>query len=159
MLVLGRHRDEIVMIGDDIEVKVTDIRGDKVRLGITAPLNVPVHRKEIYEAIMKDKEKGLTPRTRLSEPKTFEISPGINYNLPPGIRNALIIKDKDSYQALVPQTNCFRLDSLNEQGGIVSSSFMTTEQYADYVSKLAAEQNDNARNKKETSKLVLYLRR
>jgi carbon storage regulator len=54
MLVLSRHRDETVMIGDDIELTVVDIRGDKVRLGIKAPDRVPVHRKEIYEAIRRE---------------------------------------------------------------------------------------------------------
>ena len=54
MLVLSRHRDETIMIGDDIEITVVDIRGDKVRLGITAPRNVQVHRKEVYEAIKKE---------------------------------------------------------------------------------------------------------
>lgn len=51
MLVLSRQRDETIMIGDDIEITVVDIRGDKVRLGINAPRTVQVHRKEVYEAI------------------------------------------------------------------------------------------------------------
>jgi len=42
------------MIGDDIEITVVDIRGDKVRLGISAPSSVPVHRKEVYEAIKRE---------------------------------------------------------------------------------------------------------
>lgn len=54
MLVLSRQRDETIMIGDDIEITVVDIRGDKVRLGITAPSSVPVHRKEVYEAIKRE---------------------------------------------------------------------------------------------------------
>lgn len=54
MLVLSRHRDESIMIGDDIVITVVDIRGDKVRLGIQAPTNVPVHREEIYEAIKRE---------------------------------------------------------------------------------------------------------
>jgi cytosine/creatinine deaminase len=51
MLVLTRTRDETIMIGDDIEVTVVDIRGDKVRLGINAPKRIAVHRKEIYDQI------------------------------------------------------------------------------------------------------------
>lgn len=51
MLVLSRHRDESIMIGDDVVVTIVDIRGDKVRLGIEAPSDVPVHRQEVYEAI------------------------------------------------------------------------------------------------------------
>ncbi|RMH23652.1 MAG: carbon storage regulator, partial [Planctomycetota bacterium] len=51
MLVLSRQRDETIMIGDDIEITVVDIRGDKIRLGISAPPRIAVHRKEVYEAI------------------------------------------------------------------------------------------------------------
>ena len=57
MLVLSRLRDESVMIGDDVEVKVVDIRGDKVRLGVEAPKEVPVHRNEVYEAIRRNQQK------------------------------------------------------------------------------------------------------
>lgn len=56
MLVLSRQRDETIMIGDDIEVTVVDIRGDKVRLGITAPSSIPVHREEVWEAIRREKK-------------------------------------------------------------------------------------------------------
>ena len=63
MLVLMRQRDESIMIGDDVEIIIVDVRGDKVRLGITAPKCIPVHRREIYAAIQrekksKDKEQG-----------------------------------------------------------------------------------------------------
>ncbi|CAA9412959.1 MAG: Carbon storage regulator [uncultured Phycisphaerae bacterium] len=54
MLVLSRQRDETIMIGDDVEVTVVDIRGDKVRLGITAPREISVHRKEVYDAIRRE---------------------------------------------------------------------------------------------------------
>ena len=54
MLVLSRKRDERIMIGDEISLLVVDIRGDKVRLGIEAPSDVPVHRKEVYEAIQRE---------------------------------------------------------------------------------------------------------
>ena len=54
MLVLSRQRDESIMIGDDIVITVVDIRGDKVRLGIQAPTEIPVHREEVYEAILKE---------------------------------------------------------------------------------------------------------
>ena len=58
MLVLSRQRDESIMIGDDIEITIVDVRGEKVRLGITAPSHVPVHRKEVYEAIKREKLQG-----------------------------------------------------------------------------------------------------
>ncbi|MCE9590140.1 MAG: carbon storage regulator CsrA [Planctomycetes bacterium] len=54
MLVLSRQRDETIMIGDEIEITIVDIRGDKVRLGISAPRTVQVHRKEVYEAIQRE---------------------------------------------------------------------------------------------------------
>lgn len=54
MLVLSRQRDETIMIGDEIEISVVDIRGDKVRLGISAPTRIAVHRKEVYEAIRRE---------------------------------------------------------------------------------------------------------
>ena len=55
MLVLSRQRDETIMIGDDVEITIVDIRGEKVRLGINAPAHVPVHRKEVYDAIKREK--------------------------------------------------------------------------------------------------------
>ena len=57
MLVLSRHRDESIMIGDNIVVTIVDIRGDKVRLGIDAPQDIPVHRQEVYEAIQRENRK------------------------------------------------------------------------------------------------------
>jgi carbon storage regulator len=54
MLVLSRQRDESIMIGDNIVVTIVDIRGDKVRVGINAPTEIPVHRQEIYEAIQRE---------------------------------------------------------------------------------------------------------
>lgn len=48
---INRHRDESIMIGDDIEIVVVDVRGDKVRLGIISPREVPPHRKEVWEAL------------------------------------------------------------------------------------------------------------
>lgn len=58
MLVLSRHRDEGIWIGDNIRVMIVDIRGDKVRLGIIAPDDTPVHRDEVYEAIQREKQGG-----------------------------------------------------------------------------------------------------
>lgn len=54
MLVLSRQRDESIIIGDNVHVTIVDIRGDKVRLGIVAPSEISVHRKEIYDAIQKE---------------------------------------------------------------------------------------------------------
>ena len=54
MLVLSRQRDESIIIGDNIVVTIVDIRGDKVRLGINAPREISVHRKEVYDAIRRE---------------------------------------------------------------------------------------------------------
>ena len=61
MLVLSRQRDETIIIGDNIEVTVVDIRGGKVRLGITAPKGISVHRKEVYEAIRRENRQAAQP--------------------------------------------------------------------------------------------------
>ena len=76
MLVLSRQRDESIMVGDNVQITIVDIRGDKVRLGIVAPTEIPVHRKEVYDAIQRENRKaaggsnedlparGPAPRTR-----------------------------------------------------------------------------------------------
>ena len=61
MLVLSRGRDQSIMIGDDVVVTIVDIRGDKVRLGIDAPEEIPVHRQEVYEAIQREKRSAGQP--------------------------------------------------------------------------------------------------
>jgi carbon storage regulator len=61
VLVLSRQLDQSIMIGDDIEVFVVEVRGGKVRLGINAPRHVSVHRKEIYEIILREKADGEKP--------------------------------------------------------------------------------------------------
>ncbi len=70
MLVLSRQRDESIMIGDDVEIIIVDVRGDKVRLGITAPKEIPVHRREIYDAIQREKnEKKELEKQQDAQPK------------------------------------------------------------------------------------------
>ena len=54
MLVLSRQREEVIKIGDDIEIYVADIQHGKVRLGITAPPGVSIHRKEVYDATQRE---------------------------------------------------------------------------------------------------------
>ncbi len=74
MLVLSRQRDETIMIGDDIEITVVDIRGDKVRLGITAPSTIPVHRKEVYEAIQRENREA--SKVKMEDLGQFPKAPG-----------------------------------------------------------------------------------
>ena len=74
MLVLSRQRDESIMIGDNVEIIIVDVRGDKVRLGITAPKEIPVHRREIYDAIQREKaqKKELQAEQQKENPQTPE---------------------------------------------------------------------------------------
>lgn len=68
MLVLSRHRNESIMIGNGVKITIVDIRGDKVRLGIEAPSDVPVHRMEVYEAIQRNIAAGREAPTPGKEP-------------------------------------------------------------------------------------------
>lgn len=54
MLVLSRQRDETIVINGNIRVTVVDIRGDKVRIGVSAQSEIPVHREEVYNAIQRE---------------------------------------------------------------------------------------------------------
>lgn len=71
MLVLSRQRDETIMIGDDIELTIVDIRGDKVRVGIKAPIEIAVHRKEVYDAIKRENEQA----AGLDDPSVMSVRP------------------------------------------------------------------------------------
>jgi len=83
MLVLSRQRDETIMIGDDIEITIVDIRGDKVRLGITAPATIPVHRKEVYDAIQRENREA--SRVKMEDLGGFPKTPGRSSSVPPGL--------------------------------------------------------------------------
>ena len=72
MLVLSRQKDESIMIGDDVEITIVDVRGDKVRLGITAPKEIPVHRMEVYEAIQREKRETQAQEREKSEKQAQE---------------------------------------------------------------------------------------
>jgi len=66
MLVLSRRPNESIVINDKIVITVIEIRGDKVRLGIEAPRDVPVHRSEIYNAIQRAESEVPTPDDSVS---------------------------------------------------------------------------------------------
>lgn len=61
MLVLSRKKNESIIINDDITIVVVEIRGDKVRLGVEAPKEIPVHRNEVYEAIRRNQVQATAP--------------------------------------------------------------------------------------------------
>lgn len=69
MLVLSRKKNESIVINDDISIVVVEIRGDKVRLGVEAPKEVPVHRREVYDAI---KRAEMESEKSASEPDTAQ---------------------------------------------------------------------------------------
>jgi carbon storage regulator len=73
MLVLSRQKDESIMIGDEVEITIVDVRGNKVRLGITAPKSVTVHRREVYDAIQREKKAGKEPQTPLENEGKDEV--------------------------------------------------------------------------------------
>lgn len=77
MLVLSRQKDESIVIGDDgaIEIVIVDVRGDKVRLGITAPKEIPVHRREIYDAIQREKAETKAAEGEAGEGEVAEAKP------------------------------------------------------------------------------------
>ncbi|MHC4691151.1 MAG: carbon storage regulator CsrA [Planctomycetota bacterium] len=55
MLVLSRFKDESIMVGEEVEIIIVNVRGKRVRLGIAAPKSIPVNRKEVYEAIHRQR--------------------------------------------------------------------------------------------------------
>ena len=85
MLVLSRRRDETIMIGDDIELTVVRIMGDKVRIGINAPKQISVHRKEVYDAIQRKKRAAAQIKPEDAASKTVSCSnPNPDQNPPKG---------------------------------------------------------------------------
>ncbi len=65
MLVLSRKKNESIMIGDHIEVKILSVDGDQVKLGIVAPKNIKVHRSEIFKAIQEQNKEALNTNVQL----------------------------------------------------------------------------------------------
>jgi len=78
MLVLSRHKDESIMIGENVEIIIVDVRGNKVRLGITAPKDVSVHRKEVYKTIQREKTtKNHQRKRRTHESQSYKLGNNI----------------------------------------------------------------------------------
>jgi len=63
MLVLSRKKDQSIVIGDNIEITIIDIQGDQVRIGINAPKNVAIHRKEVYLEIQEENKRAAGSKT------------------------------------------------------------------------------------------------
>ncbi|HEX4033614.1 MAG TPA: carbon storage regulator CsrA [Solirubrobacteraceae bacterium] len=75
MLVLTRKSNQSIMIGDDIEISVLSVMGDKVRIGIQAPRSVPVYRREVYVAIQREREEELAGAEEALEPVDEDATP------------------------------------------------------------------------------------
>ena len=75
MLVLSRKKDESIVINNDITIVVVEIRGDKVRLGVEAPKEVPVHRREVYEAIARGESADVPLASMPADTQTGEAAP------------------------------------------------------------------------------------
>lgn len=69
MLILSRKKDESIIIGDNIEISIVDIKGDHVKLGIKAPRDVKVYRQEVYEAIQKENKAAVNSVTEFELPE------------------------------------------------------------------------------------------
>ena len=69
MLILSRKKDESIIIGDNIEISIVDIKGDHVKLGIKAPKDVKVYRQEVYDAILKENEAAVNSITEFELPE------------------------------------------------------------------------------------------
>jgi carbon storage regulator len=71
MLVLTRKRNESIIIGDDVKVTIVEVKGDQVKLGITAPKQVSVHREEIYLEIQKENQLAVNSNVEFEDLNTF----------------------------------------------------------------------------------------
>lgn len=67
MLVLTRKPNEAIMIGDDIEITILSVEGEQIKLGINAPKNVDIHRKEVYLSILQENSEASKTETNLLE--------------------------------------------------------------------------------------------
>ncbi|HEX4130603.1 MAG TPA: carbon storage regulator CsrA [Pirellulales bacterium] len=76
MLVLSRKKNESIVINNDITIVVVEIRGDKVRLGVEAPKEVPVHRREVYDAIHRGQAPGENSNASTRKPTEADATAG-----------------------------------------------------------------------------------
>ena len=67
MLVLTRKVGESIIIGDNIEITVIETKGDQIKLGIKAPKDIDIHRKEIYEAIQNENQQAITQTININQ--------------------------------------------------------------------------------------------
>lgn len=133
MLVLSRKKNESIVINDDITVSIVEIRADKVRLGIEFPKEVPVHRKEVYDAIHRnDPPDAAQHVSALSASGPVEITlSGRHVGLVDRLRNA--IREKGGRAPTRAETIAAILDVVGESEGFLGQA----ETLADLKSSLA----------------------
>ncbi|HEY1629458.1 MAG TPA: carbon storage regulator CsrA [Tepidisphaeraceae bacterium] len=88
MLVLSRQRGQSVMIGNDVEMKIVDVRGDKVRLGFVAPQSIQIHRKEIFDEIARETWNAAQLKPNDLQPAALSSQKG-STNMDPFLRAAI----------------------------------------------------------------------
>lgn len=71
MLALSRKLGESIIIGNDIEIKILDIKGDQIKIGISAPKTVPILRKELYVAVEEENQESIKSETNIDDLKKF----------------------------------------------------------------------------------------
>ena len=79
MLVLTRKLNEVIRIGEDIEIKILSIEGEQIKIGIDAPKNIEIHRKEVYLAIQQENQKAAETPISILENFTKQIKNQKNY--------------------------------------------------------------------------------
>ncbi|MCM1497402.1 MAG: carbon storage regulator CsrA [Clostridium sp.] len=72
MLALSRKENESIIIGNDIEVTILEVKGDQVKVGITAPKSVPIYREEVYEQIKEANREAAADTVQESVKKLFQ---------------------------------------------------------------------------------------
>ncbi len=72
MLVLTRKKNQSIIVGDDVEIVVVDIKGDQIKLGVNAPKSIAVHRKEVYEEIQKENQLAASAKVKMTQIREFE---------------------------------------------------------------------------------------
>jgi carbon storage regulator len=122
MLVISRKKDDKLVIGDAIEVSIVEIRGDKVRIGITCPADVPVHRQEVYEAIRHASSSWLTPAPAAPSPPVAAMAPATDVAAAPARMSA----SADSASVKLSGEDMARLDQLRQAGGLSREAALGT---------------------------------
>lgn len=148
MLVLTRQRTQSVMIGSDVEMKVVDVRGDKVRLGFVAPPSVAIHRKEVYDEIVQENQ--MASQMRPADLLTPAQSKGI-IEMDPFLRAAIEEAKKGLSEGGLPIGSV-----LVRNGQIIGRGHNRRVQHGDPMAHAEIDCMTNAGRQKTYADTVLY---